>query len=304
MVAKNKMEIRKIAYIGELERTPDSPDHRGIRQGLENYESLIVDPVLYSPEENRKKIEDFKPDLIIHQNTDSLGQELGKIFRPYTKYQVFWQLDFQPTMEGYCWDRWNTEGYDAVFLSNRDQIQGWGEKFNAPCHYLPHGCVVQTPIYDEKFRHKVLFIGGMIDGDWYSDRFKLLQELQPFDHITGEGVEGRNEVWRNMPALYHSSDCVIDVSHSWTADGYASGRFFYTGGLGACSITRRFPGCEDLYPKGTKAYFETPEEAKELIEFYTTHKAEREMMKYKAWKHNQKFHTYKQRFEEICSKLT
>ena len=143
----------------------------------------------------------------------------------------------------------------------------------------------------------------MNNGGWYKERFDLLEQLRPFDHITAGDVEGRNQIWKDMPFLYHTSDCVIDVSHSWTADGYASGRFFYTGGLGACSITKRFPGCEELFPKGTKAYFDTPEEAKELIEFYTTHKEEREMMKLKAWRWNQKHHNYKKKFEEIISKL-
>jgi len=36
----------KVIYVGEIERTPFSPDHKGIKQGLENYHGLIVDPII------------------------------------------------------------------------------------------------------------------------------------------------------------------------------------------------------------------------------------------------------------------
>jgi len=259
------MEIKKIAYVGELVRTPDAIDHLGIRQGLENWIGLVVDPVLNQPERCVEMVREFNPDLIIHGNTDSLNVNLGEMMRPHTKYQVFWMLDYQPRIDMYRWNEWKTGGYDAVFLSNKDQMKEWGEKFGCPCYFLTHGCVVQELVRDDRFQHKVLFVGTINGGGWYDERHNFLEQIRPFDHITADDVEGRNKIWRDMPALYHTSDCVLDVSHSWTADGYASGRFFYTGGLGACSITKRFPGCEELYPEGTKAYFDTPEEAKELI---------------------------------------
>ena len=297
------MEKIRLCYLGELVRTPDAMDHLGIRQGLESYESLIVDPVLNPPDVAARLVADFKPDLVIHGNTDSLGQFLaGKIRELCDTKQAFWMLDYQPHEELYQWQNWETTNYDAIFLSNKSQLEMWSRRFKCPTYYLTHGCVVQPLVRDHNFYHKCVFIGSMTDGGWYKDRFDLLKELE-FDLITGDGVEGRNQVWRDMPAIYHTADCVIDISHSWTADGYASGRYFYTAGLGACSITKRFPGCEELYPITCKAYFDTPEEASELIEYYSTHEKEREEMKLKAWEWNRDHHHYKLKFKEIISKV-
>ena len=300
------MEIKKIVVCGELDRTPFAPDHLGYRQGLEHWEGYVVDPVLHGIGNAIERVRDIKPDLLIHGNTDTLG--VASQFRPYCKYQVFWMLDYQPTIEQYgWWNEWKKDAgqFDALFISNRDQIKDWEEAFECPTYYLTHGCVVSPLKKDPAHKHGCVFIGSISDGGWYNDRANLLREIgfENFTHINGDGVDGRNQVWKDMPAIYHTSDCVLDISHSWTADGYASGRYFYSAGLGGCSITKRFPRCEELYPKSCKAYFDTAEEAKQLIEFYKTHPKEREKMKLNAYNWNKKHHNYKLKFEEICEKL-
>lgn len=304
-----KKESIKIAYVGELDRTYHSPDHLGIRQGLHYFNGLVVDPVLHGDDYAINEINNFQPDIIIHGNTDSLSRMLGARMKRVCKAkQVFWMLDYQPDKEHYIfWNEWiKDQNYDAIFLSNRDQLSLWEGGFNCPVHYLTHGCVVQPLKRDDNFNEGVIFIGSNTNNDWYAERFKLLEDIQrlyDFKIFTGNGVDGRNKVWKDMPFIYHSSDCVLDISHTWRADGYASGRFFYTGGLGACSITKRFPGCEELYPEGTKAYFDTPEECVELIKYYRSHKKEREKMKKDAWEWNKKHHHYKFKFKEIIEKV-
>jgi hypothetical protein len=301
------MEIKKICYCGELDRTPFAPDHLGIRQGLEHWEGYVVDPVLHGIGNAIERVRDIKPDLLIHGNTDTLG--VASQFRPYCKYQVFWMLDYQPTIEQYgWWNEWTKDRgqFDALFISNEDQIDDWKNAFDCPTFYLPHGCVVKPLKKDPEHKHGCVFIGSISEGGWYNDRAELLREIgfENFTHINGDGVDGRNQVWKDMPFIYHTSDCVLDISHTWKAVGYASGRYFYSAGLGGCSITRKFPKCEELYPKGCKAYFESPEEARELIEFYKTHEKEREKMKLNAWKHNKKFHNYKLRFNQMIKCLS
>jgi hypothetical protein len=291
----------EIVYVGELDRTKYAPDHLGIRQGLESFKGTVVDPVLNTPERCVEMIKDLKPDLIIHGNTDSLRENLGKLMRPFVKKQVFWMLDYQPNMDNYCWKDWNLEGYDAVFLSNKDQLKEWSDRFDCPAHYLTHGCVVMKPVRDQSFYHKKVFIGGKGSGGWMAERDRILEWCEPYDYINETG-EAKAEVWKNMPAIYHTSDYVIDISHSWIAEGYASGRFFYSSGLGGCSLTKRFPGCLDLYPDDTKIYFDSPEELNEKINFYDRKPELRDKIKMKAWEHNKKHHNYELKFKEIISK--
>jgi len=299
--------IKKVIYVGELIRTPDPPDHRGIIQGLEEsgFDYKIVDPILNSVDIAAQMIIDFNPDLVIHGNTDSLGRHLGsRVKGKITGKQVFWMLDYQP--ETYCdWNNWIKEDgvYDLLLLSNKDQLKLWSDAFSCPTAYLPHGCVVQDMVRDENHYHKSIFIGSRSFGGWYDARENLLTEINDFEWVNAPDFESRHQIWKDMPAIYHTSDSVIDISHSWTADGYASGRYFYAAGLGGCSITKRFPGCEELYPGDCKAYFDTAEEARNLIEYYHTHLEEREAMKKKAWEHNKKYHNYKLRFQQIIKML-
>lgn len=302
------MEIKKICYVGELDRTKNAPDHLGIRDGLTHWEGLVADPVLYGIDHAIRLVQDFQPDLLIHGNTDTLGYAYQ--FRNHCKKQVFWMLDYQPTIEQYAWwDVWKRDKgqFDALFISNKDQIDDWKEAFDCPTYYLPHGCVVQKLVKDEEEHYPLVFIGQMTESDWFANRYRLIKDIEkltPITYINEHGVSERDAIWKRIPAIYHTSDCVLDISHTWKAEGYASGRFFYSGGLGGCSITKRFPGCEELYPKDCKAYFDTPEEAVELIKFYQSHEKEREAMKVRAWKYNKKFHNYKLRFEQMINKLT
>lgn len=296
-------KVKSICYIGELDRTKWAPDHLGIRQGLTHWSGLVADPVLHGVGHALELVSKFKPDLIIHGNTDTLG--VAKDFREHCKYQVFWMLDYQPSIAQYSWwDVWrNDKGqFDALFISNKDQIEDWKNAFDCPVHYLPHGCVVKPLKKDPKEYRPLVFIGQMSSGGWYSERYNLIKDIEkltPINYINEEGVEERDAVWKRIPAIYHTSDCVLDISHTWKAAGYASGRFFYSGGLGGCSITKRFPGCEELYPNDCKAYFDTPEEAADLVNFYQAHPRLRASLKKRAWEHNKKFHNYQLRFKQM-----
>ncbi|MCK9370783.1 glycosyltransferase [Candidatus Dojkabacteria bacterium] len=301
----------KIVYCGELDRTPDAPDHLGIRQGLKFFNGLVVDPVLHGDETAVRRIEAFKPDLIIHGNTDSLSRMLGTKFKevsPKSK-QVFWMLDYQPKMENYFYmNEWKLDqAYDAIFISNKDQIKEWGNVWKCPAYYLTHGCVVQKVQDIPDFNKGIVFIGGHNEGGWYNDRYYLIEAIRTLypdlKMMNAETVDARNQVWRDMPYIYHSSDGILDVSHSWTADGYASGRYFYSAGLGGCSITKRFPGCEELYPPDCKLYFDKPEEALSHILKVKRDKTFRDKIKKNAWKWNKEHHHYKLKFQEIIEKV-
>ena len=312
------MEIRRLVFCGELIRTPDAYDHKGILQSLEWLKNdgiiddyAIVDPILNYANEVVRQINAVNPDLVVHGNTDSLS---SKIIPHVDARQVFFMGDFRPTLEEYQphWDRWieNSKGLSMLLLSNKSQLGMWQDAFGIPAKFWPHGCFVPDSLeYDPKQEKDLVFIGSHNWSGSLQKRAELIKTIEgmspvKISHVNGDGTEGRNRVWRDMAKLYHSSKMVLDISHYWDVDSYASGRFWYSAGLGACSITKRFPNCEDFYKdKEHKAYFDTPEEAVELIEHYLSRPKERQAMKLRAYEKNKKDHNYRKRFTDLFKML-
>lgn len=302
-----KSGIRFI-YVGELLRTPHAPDHMGIIQGLSQLkqdgiisEYKIVDPVLH-PNTVVMECNEFKSDIIVHGNTDSLDKNWPHDIK--TNIQCFFMGDIQPRQSDY--DRWNlwvangVNAFQAVFISNRDQLNMWSEAFKAPAYFWPHGCYVPDKLEKGTDLHNLLFIGSMTPWGNYQSRVNLIQEigrLTKIDYITADDVAGRNKIWSAMPKLYHTANFVLDISHFWNIDGYASGRYWYSGGLGGCSLTKRFPGCEEFYTDKTeKLYFDTPEETVELMDQF---KNSIDTIKWNAYTKNKNCHNYRIRFLEM-----
>lgn len=296
------MEI-KISIVAEIERNPYSCDHRGLIQGLQELriEYQIADPILYNPRILAHKIKEFKPDLVLHHMTNPMIDGLPKMLEGFN--QIFWMLDFNPDTSEY--QQWTEQGkyLKHIFLSNYDYLDWWKENFKVPTSYLPHGSYIPAVLeYDKKFRYPCVFMGSMINQGRFKPRYDLIEAINnktPITIINSYDEKQRNENWRNTEKIYHSSDVVLDISHHWDTKGYASGRFFYSAGYGACCVTKRFPRCEELYPEGTKAYFDTAEEAVEKIKFYQTHKREREEMKRSAYEYAKQKHSYKLRWQKI-----
>ena len=307
----------KVIYVGGLDWVPLAPDHLGIKQGAKwmNWDFKVVDPILNDPPADWlvKECVKFKPDFIIHGNTDSITKVICpaiKVELPNTK-QVFWMLDYRPDILEYdgFWPTWeqNKSGLDHIFISNYGQLKLWAEKMNCSSSFLPHGCWVIKPRYDKKYYHKVLFIGGNTDSYPYNKRVELLSELLKlveFDWLNETENDKRNEVWTIMPEVYHTSDIVLDISHFWDNPGYASGRYWYTAGLGGCSVTKRFPGYEEFYQdKKHKWYFDTPQEASDIIKWLLKHPSVIKKTKKLAWEHNKKYHNYKVRFTQMLKDI-
>ncbi|MFA6097557.1 MAG: glycosyltransferase [Candidatus Paceibacterota bacterium] len=297
----------KVSIVFEGKRAPFGPDHKGLIQGAEELglDYQVIDPTMgIKPHVLAAEVRDFKPDLVLHHMTSSLNQGLPELIGKDIK-QIYWMLDYHENYRDE-WEMWiRQKGYlDHIFLSNYKQLDMWKEAFECPSTYLPHGCYVSESEKDPSQKYNCVFIGGKMYFEPYEKRARLLDNIEklcPFTTLNANDVEGRNEIWKNMPRIYHSSDTVLDVSHYWDVPGYASGRYFYSAGHGACSITKRFPRCEELYPEGTKIYFDTPEEASNKIKYYILHEKEREEIKKRAYEHNKEFHNYKKRWEKILS---
>ncbi len=319
----------RIAVIGNQLTLPYSPDHEGVIQSLRNMKRRnIIDDYkivdIHMHFINSKKIVDtvreFNPTMVIHGMTDSLTKGWAKDIAnavPNTK-QVMSMWDYRPMDLNYdgLWSTWKTSGdyLDLVTLSNKNQMEWWSNSFNTPVMYWPHGCVVKPVSRSVEHEYDCVFVGDRIDIAPYNERVKLIDTIQ--DELSRYGISitwinkdggdsdpERRKVWKDLGKIYHSAKTVLDVSHFWDADGYASGRYFYTAGLGGCSISKRFPGCEELFPEGTKAYFDTPEEAAKLVAHYVNNKNDRERMKKRGKKHANKYHSYDVRFQELFKEL-
>jgi hypothetical protein len=306
----------KVVYCGGLDWVPTAPDHLGIKQGMTElgWDWKVVDPILNDPtgQQVAKEINEFNPELVIHGNADSLILHVCRHVDMHIP-QVFWMLDYRtPEMlEEGMWKSWakNAPYLDAIFISAKGHMQLWRSAFGLPVYFAPHACWVppETSGYREEMDHDLLFIGVCHDQSPFNARTNLLAEIGkevPISYVNSSDWTKRNQIWTDMPAYYHSSKVVLDVSHFWDNDGYCSGRYWYTATLGACAVTKRFPGCEEFFKdKDHKWYFDTPAEAVELIKRLLEDQELREKTKKQVKVHAWSAHTYAIRFREMLECL-
>lgn len=324
------MKKIRLVFVGNMITLPWSPDHAGILQSLanlkqkktiEDYYIADVNTMFSSFDAILEEIVNFNPTLIIHGMTDSLSLGWpGKMAaRMYDAKQVMSMWDYRPTRMNYgdLWPTWRESGkyLSLVTLSNKEQLEWWREDFGVDTMYWPHGCVVKDLEFDNKYEYETVFTGDAHAFGAEGKRTPLINEIdnilkkQGLSGVTwinepgGDANKDRAEVWKNLGKIYHSAKTVLDISNFWDSEGYASGRYFYTAGLGGCSISKRFPGCEELFPEGTKIYFDTPEEAAFKIKYYIENEDERNKIKIAGKKWANKYHNYSVRFKELFKYL-
>lgn len=224
----------KVAFVGNLNTLPYSPDHAGVKQGLEKLglEYLVLDP--HNINATGANIAElalaFKPDLIVHGMTDSLSNqwpEKIKVVLPQT-IQVMSMWDYRPVKLNYdgLWDTWKKSGpyLDLVTLSNKGQLEWWRNDFGVETMFWPHGCVVKDVEYDEKYNVDNVFVGDRHMSPPYNERVWLIDEIQKYlkplstDWINkggGDADPHRAEIWKDLGRIYYSAKTVLDISHFW-----------------------------------------------------------------------------------------
>lgn len=192
---------------------------------------------------------------------------------------------------------------DFMFVSNDAQSQYYKTRWRVPnCHFLPLGSAIYNPTFSQKLSFDFVFIGGIIIGAGFMDRAKMMwnfiaQGLKVIDGPSNKPTL-RAKVMKNAPTIYRSSKVVLDVSHFTDIQGYTSNRFWIITASGGFALTKRWPGCEDFYPEGTRAYFDSFEEALALRDYYLEHPKEREKIRLAGYAHA-KNHTYEKRFDKM-----
>lgn len=284
------------------------PNFRGMQDGLKEM-GIEYRLITCRPELDVQKVIDYQPDLVVYGLLDMVKH---KIWRneireklPNAKI-IMWYGDLRDDMTGQI-DADLSE-IDMMFVSNNAQNEYYEKKWKVKkCHFMPLGCSVYTPSYREDLDFPFIFVGAKITGSWFVNRAKEIVALEssglkvinaPADRANGL----RAAIMEQLPDLYYSSKIVLDISHFTDIDGYTSNRYWTIPASGGFALTKRWPGCEQFYPEGTRVYFDTIEEAIEKKDYYLSHEEER--LKIRLAGHEQaRKHTYVDRWTRVFNIL-
>lgn len=303
------MKPKKIVIVGadwpELEKY--CPNWQGMKAGLDR----LAIPYLFiscRPTLNVEQILAFEPDLVVYALRDMIShkdwRDQIRAGLPDAKI-VMWYGDLRNELTG----QWEADcrEMDAMFVSNNAQEKfyktGWRMK---NVYYLPLGCEpMAEPIFNKKYEFDFVFIGGQISEGAFQKRSKEIDKFKLDGGLTvinSFEPDIRARIFQAMPVIYSSAKIALDVSHFTNIEGYTSIRFFEIPAMFGFALTKRFPGCEQLYPAGARVYFDTFEEAMELKNYYLVNEKERRDIIKKAHKHSYQ-HTYDKRFLKMFELL-
>lgn len=304
------MQPSRIAIIGAdwPEYELYCPNFTGMTKGLEE---LGIEHRLFGcrPDLDIQAVIDFNPDLVVYGLVDLVRQRAVRLHLrealPNAKI-VMWYGDLREARTGGQIHADMSE-IDAMFVSNDAQADYYRERWKVPSvHFLPLGCQIYTPTYNPKFDFDFVFIGGLITGAGFLDRARMMWKFKDNGLKVVDGPMRRPilraKVMKNMPQIYRSSKVVLDVSHFTDVPGYTSNRYWIITASGGFALTKRFPGCEEFYPPGTRAYFDTFEEALSLRDYYLANPEEREKIRLAGYAHAI-HHTYRERFVKMFETL-
>ncbi len=296
------MKPERIVVIGtdypELETY--CPHWNGIKKGLERLE-VPYKFVSCRPHLNTKEVIEFQPDLVVYGLKDMiLRSDWRKEIReelPHAKI-VIWYGDYRN--ERTTQINADCSEVDAMFISNDAQKTYYQQKWKVPeVYFLPLASEpIDKPIMDDRFKFDWVFIGSEILDGAFHKRASYVGNLK-IDYglkvINSFEPQMRARIFKAMPAIYSSSKICLDISHFTDVDKYTSIRFWEIPAFYGFALTKRFPGCEEFYPEGTRVYFDTLHEAVEKKEYYLSHEKERLEIAERAHKHSYN-HTYDKRF--------
>lgn len=304
------MKPKRVAIVGAYwpEYEKYCPNFVGMQIGLKD---MGIEHRLFScrPDLDIQEIIDYQPDLVVYGLLDMVknynARQIIRTALPDAKI-VLWYGDLRNKATGQV--SANLSEIDAMFISNDAQHDYYKDLWNVKnIHFLPLGAPLYTPIYKKKFDIDFLFVGATMVGRGFEHRAMEIQALRHsglrvVDARAQTHPELRAKILRDLPSLYRSAKVTLDWSHFTDIQGYTSNRFWIITAAGGFALTKRWPGCTDFYPEGTRVYFDTAEEALELKEYYLNHPEEREVIRQKGYAHAI-HHTYSNRFATMFSIL-
>lgn len=294
---------QKVAIIGtnfpEFEKY--CPNWYGMQKGLDrleiNHQFFTCRPRL-----DMRALIDYKPDLIIYGLLDMVKDHNSRLqlreSLPNAKI-VIWYGDARTAGTGQI--SADLSEIDAMFISNDGQADFYKQNWKVPsCHFLPLGSELYSPTYNTLYHYSFVFIGGIFATVGYGERASDILRFKEYGlkQINGEDPGTRAKVFRMMPSIYRSSKVSLDQSHFTDIPKYTSNRHWIITASGGFSLSKRYPGCEEFYPEGTRAYYDTFEQAIELRDKYLKDHDAREKIRIAGYQHAQN-HTYDHRFKKM-----
>lgn len=300
------MKPNRVAIVGadwpEYEKY--CPNFVGMQLGLAE---MGIEHQLFScrPALNVEALIAYQPDFIVYGLLDMVKTHQKRLIirnaLPDAKI-VMWYGDLRN--EDTTQIRADMSEIDGMFVSNAEQNEYYRNKWNVPeCHFLPLGSPLYSPVYKKQFDLDFIFVGATITGKGFLDRARIMLNLKEkglkiIDAPAQKKPKLRATILKELPNLYYSAKISLDWSHFTDIEGYTSNRFWIITASGGFALTKRWPGCTDFYPEGTRAYFDTPEEALELRDYYLNHPEEREKICQAGYAHAI-HHTYSKRFAKM-----
>lgn len=280
------------------------PNFTGMQLGLAE---MGIEHKLFScrPLLNVDALIAYEPDLVIYGLLDMVrARDTRMLIRrslPNARI-VMWYGDLRNPATGQI--AADMREIDAMFVSNGAQNEYYKKLWRVPeCHFLPLGSPVWQPEIKAKYQLPFIFVGAVITGDGFMERARIMWHLRDhglkiIDAPAQTQPALRAKILKDLPSLYRSATVSLDWSHFTNIQGYTSNRFWIVTAAGGFALTKRWPGCTDFYPEGTRVYFDTPEEALELKEYYLNHPDEREKIRAAGHAHAI-HHTYSSRFAKM-----
>lgn len=284
------------------------PNFTGMQEGLK---TLGIEHKLFGcrPALDVQAVIDYEPDLVIYGLLDMVKafHTRMRIRRelPNAKI-VMWYGDLRNRQTSQVVT--NMSEIDMMFVSNDAQSEYYERIWRVPkCHFLPLGSPVYNEVYNQKHDFNFVFIGGVITGAAFLERAQVMFQFRERGlRIINADAQSkpalRAKILKSMPSIYRSSKISLDYSHFTNIQGYTSNRFWIIPASGGFALTKRWPGCEDFYPEGTRVYFDDFDQALELRDYYLTHDDEREQIRAAGYAHARN-HTYDKRFLIMFEKL-
>jgi len=177
--------------------------------------------------------------------------------------------------------------FDAIFLCNKEFTKLYENYFKTSVYYMP-----QTGLMDEEsartgINWDIIFIGNF-NSRYHINRLPILNYLKERFDIK---IIGGEKYTVGSSTLYARSP--FNLSISPRANSYTSNRTYNI--LSSCGfcLLFYFPGAEELFENGKHlVWFESPEQAADIINYYYDHPDEYEKIRANGYMLYQKKHTH------------